>query len=636
MHEKSEQPIVVAPISLPLPPPVATPVDQTTFKSKGKKDQEDDDDEDDDDGDGNDDDDENRIKTKKDKLTVRPTPLSPPADAPTMNPATTTLPTSDGQPVIQSGTTPTPSTVLPTSSFIAAPTNAPGAAAPLSSGVSQPTSPVVPPILAPSAGGPNPNPNGVPIQPATTPSGMPQPKIPVQPTDSTATPQHSPPTSNVSTPVSPIVAPVSPPTATGGTPTAAGGTGATGSPVVLSTLIPTLPGDQTSTGPPTGAPVLEIIGPALRAIQSDPVYLRIRGDFDPLEEEDAFLRNLEQLLGPYSRANVGSRLEEIQLRVDFVTETPSDSGTTTTKRQKGVVTTVWTEVVVVYLISGESFFSTTMGTDYLRQFFAADNKQRLISQLRNDGITIESIETVEELPESLHVDDDNVLQPTDDGAPSDRDQPSSGQDDLAPEQSRKNRSSVIVAAVLSIGIVLCALGAIVVANRRRRLERIAQGVYDAQLNAPDKDDDRTPQRHGNDRRRSTAVSSNSSITSFGSKKDRSQLHIIGETQSQTHGFDNDAALTDPDGDQSFCAVPHNEYSETDQDPPQSPVWSVGNYSALSTPYSEEDYVVARRRWHQANDPDYIGLPDHHSVGGYEHSKYEASDDDGSYKAASIA
>jgi hypothetical protein len=560
-----------------------------TVKSKGKKYDEDDDD-------------DNRIKAKEDKLTVQPTPFfrqeRPPADPPTMNPNTTEALT--------------PST---------APASAPKVAAPS-------TNPI--PVLGPRSGVPNPKPNGVPVLPA--PSRMPQPKTPVQPTTDGSMPQDSAPASGGSTPGSPTVAPVSPPTTTGTVPT--------GGSVPSSTLSPSLQSDQTATttGPPTVAPVLEIIGTALRTISSDPVFLRIRGDFDPIEEEDIFYRNLEQLLGPYSRANVGSRLEEIQLRVDFITETPSagSATTTTTKRQKTVETTVWTEVVVVYLISGDSFFSTTMGTDYLRQFFAADNKQRLISQLRNEGIAITSLDAVEELPESLYVDDDNVLKPTVNGETTDKDLPGSEQDDPAPERSRKSRSSAIVAAVLSAVIVLCALGAIVVANRRRRLHRITMGVYDAQLNAPDKDDDNTPRRQGNDHRvRTTVFSDDSSISSFHSKKERNLKATTAESQSQNQGTDNDAALSDPDGDQSFCAM-HNEYSEPDQDPPQSPVWSVGNYSTLSTPYSvEEDCVVARRRWHQANDPDYIGLPDHHSVGGYEHSKYEASDDE-SFKAASIA
>lgn len=407
------------------------------------------------------------------------------------------------------------------------------------------------------------------------------------------------------------------------------------------TSIPTSFDD--GTGPPTLAPVLEIFGTGLRLIQTDPVYLRITGDFDPETEEDVFFRNLELLLGPYSRANIGDRLQEIQLMVDFISDPVSATFGTATKLQ--VERTVWSEVVVVYFISGDSYFSRALGTEFLERFFVAGNKQNFIARLKNDDIQISSLERFSEFPASI----------TDDFADSDGDPigaiPEGDEnEDGAVERPQKDYTSAIVAAVLSAGIVLCALGAIVAANRRRRREHIALSVFDAQNNPIDDmgysdiDEDDVPTK-GRNYGRSEAMSAHSTLSTKTTVKakavaQRSQSH---STLTPREELNLEAAdvFTDPDGDHSFCAM-HNEYHEnadSNQEAPQSPVWSVDNYSTI-TPYSnEEEYVAARRRWHQLNDPDYIGIMDCHSVGGHEHSEYGTNslyDGDGSIKAASIA
>ena len=94
------------------------------------------------------------------------------------------------------------------------------------------------------------------------------------------------------------------------------------------------------------------------------------------------------------------------------------------------------------------------------------------------------------------------------------------------------------------------------------------------------------------------------------------------------------SLVDLDATESF-GVLEDAYPEFEmyQAAPPSPVWSYDNYSNMS-PYSAEDeYLAARRCWHEeANDP-VASLPDHSSDQGYTISSGGRSDEE---RPASIA
>lgn len=522
---------------------------------------------------------------------------------PEIPPVTVSMPTSSIRP---ESATQSPS-LFPVASTIAADPDA------------TPINPGPNPIPPSNGVGLNPNPNGMPILGTSAPA-----------------------LANVSSPV--VAPPVSPTAGTTLVPSVASSTN--GSTSDSNSTSPASTSDA-GTGAPTLAPALQIFGTGLRVIQTDPIYLRITGDFDPEQEEDVFFRTLELLLGPYSRANIGDRLQEIRLTVDFITDPASVVAGAATKLQ--VEQTSWCEVLVVYLISGDSYFSSALGTEFLERFFQGGNKQNFIARLKNDSVDISSLETFDEFPTSFN-DEITGNDGVDDGDGSIGSVPDGNEnEDTTVQTSKKNYTSAIVAAVLSAGIVLCALGAIVMANRRRRRERVELGVLDAQVNPVNdmgysdiEEDDVLMKRKYY--RQAAVMSSGASTlstlpTGVRSRPDAQRQNEATLTPEEVFNLEAAANLTDHDGDRSFCAM-HNEYNEvadSNQEAPQSPVWSVDNYSTASPYSTEEDYVVARRRWHQLNDPDYI--TDYHSVGGHERTEFETNsefDGDRSIKAASIA
>lgn len=259
--------------------------------------------------------------------------------------------------------------------------------------------------------------------------------------------------------------------------------------------------------------------------------------------------------------------------------------------------------------------------------------------------------------------------------------------DFAGDHSAMNRSrstSAVIAAVISGVIIFVALGAVLVSNRRRQRNRFipstqpfllhqkppsitgdGSSVADGSVDAVSYGHDhiKPAALHvRNQRQRDEAVkaSSNSTISSIPSANSphfavkpapgHANRYESSSASSQSSHEEQKKEITETalvllddkpnkvaegalkclDSDVSVGELV-NTYPEFElyqgSTPPTSPQWHADNFS-VSTPYSaEEEYLKARKRWHEeANDLQSIALPDHNSEMGYTHHSQSVTGD----------
>lgn len=386
------------------------------------------------------------------------------------------------------------------------------------------------------------------------------------------------------------------------------------------------------------------------------------GDFDPQVEAVNFFGIIETNFNPYSRAYMGDLLSDFDIDIMFMNDL--------TQMMEGAdgspVTTSWCEVNVTFTVDGATEsdldeFTVQAASDFVMRFFMTSHKMRLISGLTASGIAISDMEAFPVLPDNIK-----------DLWKSDSEQAKDGQ--KAASQSEENESSgesksSLFVAVASGGVIFLALGAVLISRRRRY--RFMDKIHDKQSITEDSrhsDGSAASQavsfvsgerpsevkpaalhvRNKREREREMMASSDSTISSFRTTEtaqvdkateskgydDEAAYSTGQEADESAHVRLNDliasSALNCLDGDESLGALneayPEFELYQTNASPPPSPVWSLDNYSNASPYSAEEEYVTARRRWHdEANDLEMIALPDTNSTGSESHHNRSVTD-----------
>jgi hypothetical protein len=407
--------------------------------------------------------------------------------------------------------------------------------------------------------------------------------------------------------------------------------------------------------PPTVAPSITVVAasePILYTdtVKANPLYLRVVGEFDPLDEEGDFFAVVEEMFGPYSKAYISYILKDFDIAVVFLnalTQMTAVAGGST-------LATSWCEVNVTFHIASETEqyvadFTVERASQFVKRFFMESHKVRLINRMAETGVPVEDLEALDTLPDDMKA----ILEPAS--------KPEANPVPPMEKHADGDRSSLAV-TIASGGVIFLAIGALVFASRPRN--RVSDmhgrsslisggedpttakalafvsgehlgGVKPAALHV----------RNRRERWRQRAMSSNNTVATYFTTEsafttvshteeqrrdnvDANEVVTSAPTGSRLVDLAVSSALTCLDGDESVGALneayPEFELYQSNASPPPSPVWSIDNYSN-SSPYSvEEDYAAERRRWHdQANELDLIALPDTSSV--YSMTQYSQSD-----------
>jgi hypothetical protein len=409
--------------------------------------------------------------------------------------------------------------------------------------------------------------------------------------------------------------------------------------------------------PPTVAPSITVVAasePILYTdtVKANPIYLRVVGEFDPLDEEGDFFAVVEEMFGPYSKAYISYILKDFNVAIVFLnalTQMTAVAGGST-------MATSWCEVNVTFHVASETEqyvadFTVERASQFVKRFFMDSHKVRLINRMAETGVPVQDLEAMDALPDDMKA----ILEP----AARTEAKPVPPMDKDADGDMPRSSLAVTIA---SGGVIFLAIGAMVFASRPRNRvpdihgrpslisggedptlskalafvsgERLG-GVKPAALHV----------RNRRERQRQRAMSSNNTVATYFTTESafttvshtdeqrRDNIDVSDQAASAPTGsrlvdLAVSSALTCLDGDESVGALneayPEFELYQSNASPPPSPVWSIDNYSNTS-PYSvEEDYVAERRRWHdQANELDLIALPDTSSV--YSMTQYSQSD-----------
>lgn len=414
-----------------------------------------------------------------------------------------------------------------------------------------------------------------------------------------------------------------------------------------------------TTKAPTAFPVLGIAETATKVISSDPVYLRITGNFNPGQEEAIFFDVLEDNFEPYGKAYVGAdTLKDLDLQVEFF----PDAELSAQQRQKTTeeVAATWAEILITFHVSLDNDMDSDQASQIVRRFFVASHKERFVGQLEDAGVGVANMLVFDDIPDEIKASRGQIV--FNDDFFSDNAVPSfEGADEVS--TTTTNRSSAIVAAILSGGIILLALCYIILSNRRRHQQGFSHldvnkegdieydnmssdsnsnrmGMYHSDHEDDDENDnsnmvyDQPSERNGEPYFQSV-MSCNSSVSSYPSKvkyqSPADQMLQPTECMTDQEEIVEERALVviDDTPDLIAAAALANEHPaplqqqhpaptpgflDKQAETPPSPIWSLDNFSN-GTPYSVADeHTDVRRRWQEAStDVDSIGVPDHYSA-----------------------
>jgi hypothetical protein len=389
----------------------------------------------------------------------------------------------------------------------------------------------------------------------------------------------------------------------------------------------------------------------------------VTGDFDPKQEEAGFFEVIQTSFNLYCQAFIDKLLDEFDITVMFM-EDLTQSNTT---GASGLPITSWCEVNVTFMIGSEietdlDAFTVDKATQFVSRFFLSSQKTRLINGMGQAGIDLDDIQPFYVLP-------DDVQEKLKADSEQTKDEP------MTQQSSSDGSKSALFVAVASGGVIFLALGAVLVSNRRRTRNMNTYGKESHTGDGSSYSDGSASQavsfvsgqgtsevlpaalhvRNKRERERQLMMSSNSTVSSY---RTTETACLSKKTKTAGEAFDGTAAystgqgvhetalvrledgpelvasgaLTCLDGDESVGALneayPEFDLYQTNASPPPSPVWSVDNFSNASPYSAEEDYLVARRRWHdEANDLELIALPDNESdVGSMSHFSHSVTDE----------
>jgi hypothetical protein len=397
-------------------------------------------------------------------------------------------------------------------------------------------------------------------------------------------------------------------------------------------------------------------------IQAKPVLLRVTGGFDPKSDKEAFFDVVESNIQPYSRALIGSLLDELTLSMNFVLDLTSYE-TMALNGESSTVVTSYATVDVTYKIVSEDLegiddFTKEEGSELVRAFFEGNNKLRLFSRLEEAGLSVSDISLLNTLPSSMFqgptsVFDDNAdAEETDDPESDNEPATDTAADGTPVEETSKRKggnNTALYAAAISGGVILVLFGLVFCLSYRKRSLIRFHGGKDGHISTSSSDGSslgRLGIKPAAIQQRREQSDSSSTISSFyaGDQAKSKHLKFLSTTTEDENSLTRieegpdlvaSGALTCLDGDESISEL-HNLYPEFDMyqstTPPRSnspAAWSVSGIShstpfSTSTPYNMgEDYLVARQRWHdEANDVAMIALPDHDSELGYASSSVD--------------
>lgn len=389
---------------------------------------------------------------------------------------------------------------------------------------------------------------------------------------------------------------------------------------------------------------------------TDPINIQVAGSFDPWKQQNAISKVVEEIFNPYTRAYVGDLLREYTVSLKF-----QDNLTTTNQAtsRNDLSVNLYASFNATFEVGSTDedkmkVFTPAFATLLVRRFFLDDHMQRLTNRLIEAGISVTAINVIDKFPA--------VGDPHDDGTTAKQGRNSHGSSESVPEISStadKDGSSSAKIVGASCGAIIAAafVGVAVLAHKRQRRALDEEREHKAYLSGTGSqsnsdqvsetfsftDDGPTEikpaalhVRNKMERERKLKLSSNSTLSSYCSNenpiikevspsdvytdnKPSGMIEDTGETSliSFEDGPDLVAtgALKCLDGEESVSTL-RDVYPEFElyQNVPPSPMWSLSNMSNMSPYTAEDDYLAARRRWHdEANDPQLIELPSHNGL-----------------------
>ena len=412
------------------------------------------------------------------------------------------------------------------------------------------------------------------------------------------------------------------------------------------------------TAPPTAFPttvVLEEQGLQALTVKSDLKIVRAVGVFDPVKSEENFVSAMKAVMAPYFDAYVGKTLQEFTLQVAFLRDYTSVSS----DASSGLAyVAMYFEVDVSFEVASTSmddltFMTKGQATTFLDQFFNGRHSFYLKRRLNDDGIRVNDIDIVSQLPSQPSA-----------GAESDADDGSASNGRNG--NSSSSNAATIYATVFCGAIVVLAIVGVVFFKRRQFHSRTSvaldamsgnRSYFSSSSGGSSSHLPLRSTKRANMTIKPAAIQlrrqreeRGASVASDDSSTGRSQPYSFPETSKLTsdvkaaselnESYHDEpsvrleelvasSALTslDPDLDASmtknypeFQVYSHLPLKPT-IDCPASPVWSVGVASGYSSAADDEEYAADRRRWHdQDNELALISLPDHNSEKGYEYKE----------------
>ena len=416
--------------------------------------------------------------------------------------------------------------------------------------------------------------------------------------------------------------------------------------------------------------VEDVFEPEEVVVPADNQILEVTGIFDPRGSETIFFNDMESIMTPFFESNL-KNLQSFVLTAKFLHDyTTLDANGVGGGKSTLVKTYCTIAVHFTILTTGSDHLTRTEASDLVGQFFSGRHGFYLKRKLNDDGVRINDIKIIDELPSKPlpgKITDGDLTSVYD------------GATGAYSKSTEKNNYTALFSALFSCMIIAVAIGAVVFIKRRRARRSLQQGgadpVFDgwSAYSSGSSSDDSSSQLPNYKKKSNMKITSlvkpaalqvrnrKEAATAAATNTSPEVRHDSGEGNNSQDDDDDDSskrsigselrnlfsrnkpprmeelvassALTclDPDLDeivptkypefQVYSHIPKplstpQRSRRLDPTYPASPIWSVSSKSYASAA-EDEDYAAERRRWHdQVNDMALVSLPDHNSEQGY--------------------
>jgi hypothetical protein len=330
------------------------------------------------------------------------------------------------------------------------------------------------------------------------------------------------------------------------------------------------------------------------SIEADPIFVRVIGDFDPRIEDLFFISALQTSFDDYYQMSYSEMLYGYDIAATFIMDVTLyeyDASSATS------MIISWCEIQAGFVAPNDldtSVFSIDTATRFVTDFFSSQHSDKLLNRLKKrSNITITTMEAFSS--------SSDVVQSALKGYVS------------VHSGSTSTSKSITVLASISITILCFAGVALLVSTLKRlycikkedsplgirRLECTEPSAFNGELKPPTTGIlDDTASDVGNESDAHSDDSTAAVDEAFSLKRD--DPPIVSSESFYDDEYENETVVTT--NQMSFVASQHNSPTTTANS--DSPVWSIfsGNIDdQTASPYSSEEILKKRYRWHDNED-----------------------------------